>query len=300
MPFIGEISALITSVSFTITATFFTLAGKKVGSVAVNRIRLLLGFILISNVHWIFLGGPFPNSITSEQWLWLGLSGLVGLVFVDALLFQAFLWIGPRLSMLMMSLAPIIAAFIAWGFLGEILSLGQWLGIITTIIGISWVILSGDTTNFKNLKKKDYILGILFGLGGASGQAVGLVLSKKGLETGFPALSGNLIRMTTAVIAIWLYTGIRGQAKSTLTQLSLHNIAFPLILGGSIFGPLIGVSFSLFAVQNTDVGIASTLMALPPIFLLPVSYLVFNEKLVWQSFVGTILAIAGIAFLFLL
>jgi len=46
-----------------------------------------------------------------------------------------------------------------------------------------------------------------------------------------------------------------------------------------------------------DVGIV--LMALPPVIILPISYFVYKEKIGWQAVLGTVLAIAGVAILFL-
>jgi drug/metabolite transporter (DMT)-like permease len=71
------------------------------------------------------------------------------------------------------------------------------------------------------------------------------------------------------------------------------------MFGGALFGPIVGVSLSLLAVQRAEVGIASTLMALPPVFLLPISAVVFKERYGWGVVAGTFIAIAGVAILFL-
>ena len=42
-----------------------------------------------------------------------------------------------------------------------------------------------------------------------------------------------------------------------------------------------------------------TLMALPPVLILPVSYFVFKERIGWQALIGTVLVITGVAVLFL-
>lgn len=306
MPYLGEISALITSLSFAFTATFFTFAGRLVGSGVVNRARLLFGVMLLILTHYVALGTVLPHA-ASEQWVWLSLSGVIGLTLGDAFLFQAFLWIGARLSMLMMSLAPVLAALLAWIFLGETLNEGQITGIFLTIGGVAWVIAEQNGHNERlvdsappgSIPPHHYKQGLLFGIGAATGQAVGLILSKMGLAGDFPALSGNVIRMLAAAGSIWLYTLYRKQTTETIQQLSAHPRAIPLIMIGAIFGPLIGVSFSLLAVQKTEVGIASTLIALTPIFMLPVSAIVFKEKFGWQAIAGTVLAMVGVAMLFL-
>lgn len=294
---IGELAALATSVAFSFGSTFLTLAGRRVGSMVLNRTRLVLSIIFLMVTHWIVLGIPLPIQAEPERWLWLGLSGIVGLVVGDIFLFQAFVWIGPRLSMLMMSLAPVVAAFEAWLFLGETISLVQVGAILLTLGGVAWVVMGRNPSG--NNPSRHYARGILYGLGGAFGQATGLVLAKNGLGGDFSPISANIIRMITAAVVLWLITFIQREAKTTLQTLIKNRRGMLFILLGTFAGPFLGVSFSLLAIQHAEVGIASTLMALPPVFLLPISYFVFKERYRWGAIAGTFLAIAGVALLFL-
>jgi len=295
----GEFAALTTSLLFTATSTQFTLAGRQVGSLVVNRTRLVLAIMLLTFAH-LLLNIPLPFFADSYRWMWLGSSGIVGLVVGDAFLFQSFVWIGPRLAMLLMSLAPILASIIAWLFLKENLSILQIAAILITISGIAWVILERNSTTNALADNPNYGRGVLFGLGAATGQALGLVLAKQGLSDNFPPLSGTLIRMLIAAVVLWSITLIRKQAMNTLHKIIEHPKAGLFLLGGSITGPFLGVTFSLFAVQQTEVGIASTLMALPPLFLLPVGYFVFKERIGSRAIVGTCIAVFGVALLFLI
>ena len=145
----------------------------------------------------------------------------------------------------------------------------------------------------------NYGWGLLFGLGAATGQAIGLIAAKKGLGSDFPALSGNLIRMISAASVMWAIAIIRGRAGFTLRRFFENGPAIKNVMGGAFFGPFLGVWLSLVAVQLTHVGIASTLMALAPVFLLPVGYFVFKEKIGWSAILGTVVAMAGVAILFL-
>lgn len=297
LEYLGEAAALATSLAFAVNSAFFTLAGRKVGSVVVNRVRLILALLFLGAAHLLFEGVPIPVGAGRERWLWLGLSGIVGLVLGDAFLFQAFVWVGPRLAMLMMSLAPVIAALAAWLMLGESLSIIQVTGIGLTISGLIWVIQENNTR--RNPENRHYLKGILFGLGGATGQALGLVLAKKGLGGNFSPLSGNMIRMAAAMVVMWLYTLARGQGNATLLAIRKDRRAFGLIAGGAFIGPFVGVSLSLLSLQYTDVGVASTLMALSPLFLLPISYIFFEERFGWNAVAGTVTALSGVAVLFI-
>jgi drug/metabolite transporter (DMT)-like permease len=294
----GELAALVTAACWSTTAVFFTLAGRAVGSVVVNRARLVMALILISLTHWILQGSLYPSSAEPERWMWLGLSGVIGLALGDAFLFQAYLWVGPRLGMLMMSLAPVIAALLALAFLGERMSLVQWLGVSVTLAGIALVVLEGNRGVRLAPEKRDYRRGILFGIGAASGQAIGLVLAKQGLQGDFSALSGNWIRMASAVVALWGVTILSGRAGPTIRRLGQERRALLPILGGAVTGPFVGVWLSLIAVQLIPVGVASTLIALPPVFLLPIGALVFKERVGLGAVLGTLVAMVGVALLF--
>ena len=294
--YLGELAALGTSLSFSFGSIMFTIAGRELGSMNVNRTRLVIAAILLASVHLLTFGSIFPFDAAPERLFWLGISGVVGLVIGDIFLFQALVLIGPRLSMLMMSLAPIMAAIMAWIFLGERLSGGKIAGILLTVGGIAWVILEKKGHGESD---REYGRGILLGLFGAIGQAAGFVLAKNGVGGEFSAISANLIRMTSAVIAIWLLTLFQGQAKKTISTFFSNRKGMLATSGGAFAGPFLGVSLSLFALQRVEVGVASTLTALPPIFLLPISYFVFKERFGWGAVVGTLVAMAGVAALFL-
>lgn len=300
MLLVGELAALGTSLCFSLSSILFTLSGREVGSLVVNRVRLLIAVLLVMLLHTLSFGLPLPIHAESQRWFWLGLSGFVGLALGDAFLFQAFIMIGPRLSMLMMALAPVLGAVLAWLFLGEQLTVVEILGIAITIAGIMLVV--AERRGGSEVKPGDnrrYIIGLLCGLGGAGGQAGGLVLSKIGLADGFPALSGNLIRLLVAMIVIWILTIANRQLISSYRTIRTNPRAMMLISGGALLGPVVGVWLSLVAVQNTNVGVASTLSSLMPIFLIPISYFAFKERVTKQAIIGTLVAFVGMVVLFL-
>lgn len=297
MNIIGELAALLTSFSWTGTSVLFTKATQQVGSIIVNRIRVILGLIFLMLLNWAFYGYLLPLNAGADRWLWFALSGAIGYALGDAFLFQSFLCIGAQRGMLMMSLAPLLSAGLAWVFFGEILTGTQILGVIVTLAGISWVILQRQQDKISTVCKPTH--GILFGLGAATGQAVGYVLSKQGLAGGFSPIAGNSIRMLAAVIVLWTLASFQGKARETIQTMQANRRVFGWLTLAAFTGPVLGATLSLFALQYTEVGIASTLIALPPVFLLPISWLVFKEKFDWGAVFGTLVAIGGVALLFL-
>lgn len=300
--YLGELAGLGTSLFWSFSSVLFTLSGRRVGPAVVNRVRLLMAVVMVSLLHLAVEGSLLPLDAGLERWGWMGLSGLIGFVIGDAMLFQAFVMIGPRLSMLLMALAPVMGALLAWPLLGERLTASEIAGILLALSGVTWVVLdrsSSSKAGLPDMPPRFYALGVLFGLGGALGQAGGLIASKAGLEDGFPALSGNVMRLIISTVVIWGLAAASGRVRSNFTALREHPRAIALLAAAAIFGPVVGVWLSLVAVQNAPVGIASTLMSFPPIILLPIGHFLFKEHITWRAVVGTALAIAGTAVIFL-
>jgi drug/metabolite transporter (DMT)-like permease len=297
----GEIAALATSFFWSFTSIQFTLAGRRVGSVIVNRVRLVLAVLFLSLAHFLLQGELWPIHAEAFRWGWLGLSGIIGLVLGDASLFQSFVLIGPRRAMLLMTLVPVIGALVAWVWLGETLRPAEIAAVLLTVSGIAWVVSERGLNGPQGAPVRDaskYALGVLLGLGGALGQALGLVTSKQGLSGDFSPLSATLIRMVVAAVVIWLLTLARGQGGATLRALE-DKKARSYVVGGALTGPVFGVWMSMVAVQRAQVGIASTLMALSPIILIPFERRFFEDQISPRAIVGTVVALAGVAIIFL-
>jgi drug/metabolite transporter (DMT)-like permease len=293
-------AALGTSVLFSIGATFFTLSSRRVGSAVVNRSRLLTASAILVTAHLILFGSLLPAQATSDRWLWFSLSGIIGLTLGDVALFQAFVQIGTRLTMLVFSLSPVLATLLGWAFLDETLSPIQILGMAVTLAGVLWVVAEEQNGGEKKVDRRYYLLGLFYAFLGALGQAGGLVTAKFGLTGDFPVLSGQVIRMGVAALTLWLFTLIRSQGRETITKFQKDKGALHFMLAGTVAGPVFGVFCSLAAVKFTeDIGVASTLQSLPPIFLLPIGFFFFKEKITLRAILGTVIALVGVGILFL-
>ncbi|MBV5315920.1 MAG: DMT family transporter [Prolixibacteraceae bacterium] len=300
--YLGEIAALLTAVFWTVTSMSFESAGKKIGSLQVNLIRLVIAFFIYGVVNYFRRGLILPTDASVESWLWLAASGLVGFVIGDLLLFQSFVVIGARIAMLIMALAPPITAFISWIVLGEVLSPMNWLGMLVTLAGISIVILKRekqeDSASNKHKITTSYsVKGILLAFGGALGQGVGLVLSKKGMGN-YDAFAASHIRVITGMVGfaiIILVTKRYGKIWKAVQ----HKSAMKRVALGSVFGPFLGVSFSLLAIQHTQAGIAASIMSIVPVLIIPPAIFLFHEKVNWKEIIGAIITVGGVAIFFL-
>lgn len=312
MPHLGEIISLVVAVLWTATALFSDEASRRIGSLSANVVRLSLASVFLGLLLWVTLGRPWPVFADGKTWLWLALSALVGYVFGDWCLFNCYLSIGARFGQLFMTLAPPIAAIAGWMLLGERLRPTIWLAMAVTLGGIALSIL-GRESGERRLTFTLPLKGILLGLGAGLGQGFGLVLSKIGLQHYSAALpvdvpssmatmlpfASTMVRALVGAAGFLLLMVIRREVP--LLRAAVHDRkGMSYVLGMTLFGPVLGVSLSLMAVQYTDAGIASTLMALTPILILLPSALLYRQRIRPKEWIGAWVSILGVALFFLL
>ena len=308
--YLGEIISLAVAVSWTVTALFAEVASKRIGSLQFNVVRMFLSIVMLGLTLWCFTGSPVPLYANSDAWLWLSLSGFVGYLLGDYCLFNSYILIGSRFGQLFMTLAPIAAAFSAWAILGERMSFQAVVGMLVTISGIGLSVLNKGGGKHR-LSLKLPLKGVLFGIGAGIGQGVGLVLSKVGMnhyEQSIPVgeelvadlmpFASTMIRAITGFIGFFLVMIF--QKKLTTMSVALRNRkGMNAAVWATFAGPFIGVSLSLMAVQYTEAGIASTLMALTPIFILWPSSFFFGQKVTAKEITGAIISVVGVSLFFL-
>ena len=294
---LGEFAALGAAFCWTAGSISFEFAGKRVGSLAVNFIRLIIGVFLLSFFTYIMRGKFFPTDASAHAWIWLSLSGIIGYGIGDLFLFEAFVVIGARISMLIMSSVPIFTAIISLLFLGEKMTSIEISGMLLTTIGIAIVILQRKGNNNLNKRNKKYLFGTLLAFGGSLGQAIGLILSKYGMQD-YNAFASSQIRGFSGIVIFTMYFVFWGKWKNFHKSITDIKTMIGINIG-AIAGPFLGVSLSLLAVQNTKAGVASTIMAIVPLLIIPPTIILFKEKVNFREVVGAVFAVSGVVLFFI-
>lgn len=310
MHYIGELISIGVAFSWTATALLGEIAGKRLGVFTLNVWRMLLTLLFSAILLYVLTGYPFPLYTNGITWFWLLLSGIVGYVLGDFCLFKSYLSIGSRYGQLFMTIAPMMAALSAWVALGQKLSFQSLLAMIVTLSGIAISVLGRGEGHKLSLRLP--LSGVLFGIGAGTGQGLGLVLSKIGLDHYQSSVSADLLPSMTFVLPfsanfIRCIAGLIGyalvmyfyQGFGKLRE-GVHDYkGMTAALLTTTFGPFIGVGFSLMAVQYTSAGIASTLMATTPILILLPSHYIFHQKITMKGVVGAMISVVGVSLFFL-
>ena len=304
MAFLGELISIGVAFSWTATALLSEYGSKRMGNLTLNVLRMSLTLIFSLILFWYSTGSPIPVGGSAEAYGWMLLSGLVGYVIGDFCLFQCYIIIGSRFGQLFMTLAPLSAALTAWITLGQHMAPKSILAMLITLLGISISVLGRGERHRLSLKLP--LNGVLFAIGAALCQGVGLVLSKIGMnhyDTGtipdwLVPFSANFFRCIAGIIGFTILMYFR-QGFRPLRQAIHDTKGMTVATATTIFGPFVGVGFSLMAVQYTSAGIASTLMALTPIIIILPSYLLFREPITWKSILGALISVFGVSLFFL-
>lgn len=293
--FLGEIISLGTAFFWTFTVIGFEGAGKRVGSLPVNLIRLVIGMILLTITVFVLTGSVIPVT-SSYSWNMLLISGIIGLVIGDLFLFQAFVDIGGRISLLIYSTVPIMTLGLGFFIFDETFEWLTIVGIVTTLTGVTFVILSKRTVT------KEYephiIKGITFAFIGAVAQSFGLVFSKLGMGESLGAFEATQIRVIAALVGFLVYITLKKEWKSIFLALK-DKTAMKYIMFGSVFGPFLGVSSSLLAMRYTSMGVSTTIAQLNVILIIPFSIWLFKEKVSYLEIAASVVAFIGVTILFL-
>lgn len=304
MNYLGELISIGVAFSWTATALLSELGSKRLGNLTLNVLRMALALLFSMVLFLVVLGTPLPAGGTAASCGWMLLSGLVGYVVGDFCLFQCYIIIGSRYGQLFMTLAPLSAAFMAWITLGQELSPRSLLAMFVTLAGIGISVLGRGEHHRVSLKLP--LNGVLYAIGAALCQGVGLVLSKIGMDhyqtDAIPAwlvpFSANFFRCLAGIIGFTLILYFR-QGLHPLRKALDDPKGMAVATATTLFGPFVGVGFSLMAVQYTAAGIASTLMAMTPIIILLPSYWLFRQRITWRAVAGAVVSVVGVSLFFL-
>ncbi|MCU0290473.1 MAG: DMT family transporter [Thermoanaerobaculaceae bacterium] len=289
---VGELAALAAATLWGFTSVFFfSVAAHRIGALRVNLLRLPLGWALLGLT--LLVKGMSPITDAGSLAL-LAVSGVIGLAIGDLAYFAAMRRIGPRLAVLLQSLAPLFAAGIGAALLHEIPGPLAGTGIVLTLGGVFWVVLERRD---EGMPPGHHAWGVVLAVIAAFCQGLGLVLAKWGMAGGLHPLAASWLRMTAGTAAIWLGAVLAGRIRDLDLRGSLR-LAWPQVVGGAVMGPFLGATLSLVAARHTEVGVAATLMATTPIIVIPLVMLTERYRPSWRALAGTIVAIVGIALLF--
>lgn len=298
---LGQIFALLTAACWAHNSIVYAFAGKRVGSTTVTHIRLWLALPVMLLVHLAFTGMLLPMDLTKGSYVYLAISGFAGFCLADLLIFKAFVDIGHRETLVIMTTSPIFSTVLSWFFLQEVLTTLQLTGIMLTVAGVGWVLFSENRTaesGAHSETRRKAVIGVLYALGGTIAQAVGMTLAKFGMGADVHPVSANLLRILAGLAGLVIFAALRGQLVKDFRRMK-DTTALLQIGSGAVIGPVLGIILTLYALTMAPVGVVTTIMQTTPIMLLPIDKFAFKKSIPVGAVVGTFVAVGGAMLLFL-
>lgn len=291
--FRGELAALAAALIWAIASAVYAVLGKSVPALILNLAKGVIAIALL--VLTLLIRRDFMPDTTPTALGLLMLSGVIGIGLGDTAYFEALNCLGARRGLLLESLAPPIAALIAWIFLEEYLSLSAWLGIGLTVLGVAWVVVerTPDTPDFQTRPRP----GIIFGLAAAFAQASGAVLSRSALvDSQISPLWSTLIRLIAGVLVLLILVTVRRQTAA-FWAIGRSQRLLGIIALTAVFSTYLAIWLQQTALKFTAAGIAQALGATSPLFVLPIA-IAMGDRVSIRAVLGVFVAIAGVWLLF--
>ncbi len=295
---LGETLAVSVAFMWAWGSLLFTIAGRRVGSTAVNFLRMWIAVVLLAGTLLVSSGRLWPAALDAPAHWWLAASGVIGLAIGDSFLFHGYTMIGPRRALLTYSTAPLFTAVTAWVLLGEKLGPLAILGMAMIIGGVWGATLGQDEGGgpFRSLPPAMRRRGLFDGLMAGTCQGLGATCAKLGMVSVAP-LPATLVRMAWGSLALTLVLVAQRRATGLIGRFRDRRALLPL-LGAVMLGPYLGVWASLAAFKHANTGVAMALMSTVPIMVLLPSWIVYRDKPSPTSLIGALVAVAGGALLF--
>lgn len=294
MNYIGEIFAVVAAFGWVGSSVMFEKASKKVSGLSVNIIRLVIAMGILVGITTITRGLPLPTDATKDRILYLTISGMMGLFIGDFFLYQAYTLIGARVTLVLMSLAPILVSLFGFLFLGESLAPKQLMGIIITCTGVMMVVVKPATG--KKLEINFSKKGLIFAILAVFGEAVGIIFTKIG-SANYDSFATTQVRSIPAILAFIAYITYKKEWKS-VKKASQDRMGVFYITLGTIAATL-GVCALVESMRYAKVGVATTIASTSPILIIPISILWFKEKITRREIIGAGISVLGVSMLFI-
>ncbi len=292
MNHLGELAAIGAALAWTVNSLALERLGRGFSAWALNILTKTGGLFAVTLLSLFLRGSIFPGA-DLKQWGLLMLSGFVGFSLGDGFLFSAFQRLGAKRTMLIFSANPVISAVLGWLLLGESVGGLHIAGILLAVSGIMIVILSDIPVKGEKADRR----GILFAVLATLGQAVGVLLSKAGMQ-GLDAVPAAQIRLVGGTIGMAILISLARQWKSV--PLALYSARGRQVIATSVLlGTLVGMVLSMLAIKLTQVAVASILTSLMPVMILPISAIFLKEKVTLREIAGAVTTVLGVSLLFL-
>lgn len=282
----GIFAALLSAASWAFGTVMFDRIGKVVPYVGITFLKGVLSLLLM--VILVVCNGGLQR-ISISSFCFLAVSGVVGIAVGDSLFFKSLQDLGAKVQVIFFLLGQILTMVLSFLFLGELLTVGQYVGIFILLSGIVVVIWGKQENHPNKLRGVVYALGSMLCF---SASAILVKLSVADVEvitaTWWRMAFGTSFVLAFGLISKQLPAWIYPLRSWRLTGLFLLNVVV-ITYGGFLF--------SIVAYKYTTVSLVSVLGTMEPVFVLFLAFLINGERVIQREVIGTAITLVGLYFI---
>lgn len=297
--FTCEIAGLATAFLWACSAMCWAALSRRIHPTVVCTVRLFFAVVVLAAIHFALYGRIWPNDMPSRAFWVLCLSGVAGAGLGDLFYFHSLRRIGPRLTMTITALAPVGAALIALlPPMNERMHGQEVAGMVLAVGGVAWVVSEKRGREAWPTTPASFRQGLILSVLSVLCLSAAFVSSRVGMNSfttaPVPAFSATLTRVSAACLWSFGLVTVTGQARETVGAFQNRRDLAWLLMGVTA-GPVVGIWLSMIALQGASAGVASTLISLSPLFLIPMSWAAYGERPTVSRVAATVVALAGVA-----
>lgn len=291
-PQLGQLFAGLTVFCWATSATMFEYAGRRIGSVIVNFLRLLIAVAMLGLICTVTRGRFLPTDMPQHVLMWITISGLFGFFVCDMCLFRAFVLAGARRALLMLSLSPCFAAVLDV-ITGQAPTPQMLLGMVITLTGVMCVISRRSAAHETPHSKRELRIGIVLGICAALFQALGASTADIALRDDYDPIAATFVRASAGTVAFGFLIVFAQRTRDVVAGVQ-NGRAMTALTIGAFFGPVVGVTLFLASISRVQPSVTQTILVTIPVIMLPIAHFSGRDRITTGSVLGTVVAVAGV------
>jgi len=293
----GIVLALSTGFLWAWAPIFWSSAGRRIGAMNVNRLRMLMSAVpaTIAAVAVALLNGePLRPGLGPLKWLLM--SGILHMAVGDFFYYEAIVLLGPRRAIQALTVSPVAGVVVGWIWLNEALSAPVLAGVAMVLGGITY--LAWTEGRIQNHDSREP--GRMSAWGMLAAIVAGLCIGVAGVMTRYAyrlgpvdPLVAHSLRLIAGCAALWLFPLLTGGAVNVIRGLAQPKVPLLMTLG-TLAGPLVGMFFFVAALKHAPAGLVATLSSTAPLFVLPIVAVRYRVRVSRSAILASLLTVGGI------
>lgn len=283
MELLGIVAAIASAASWAFGTLMFDRLGRDIPPAGITFIKGSLSIVFMALLTLFYNGFV---SVGSIECVYLAISGIIGIAVGDTFFFKSLRDLGPKVQVLFFMLGQVMTMILSFVFLGEILSIKEYIGALILLIGVMVVIWDRQEEHPNKAR------GIIYGILSIMCFSASSIIIKYSIDE-IDVVSATFYRMFFGTIGV-LFVGVSSQKISGwIAPLKDIRILSLFVLNVLVitFG---GFLLSTVAIKYISVSLVSVLSTTEPIFVLLFAYFINHDIATKRELLGATITILGL------